>query len=567
MAHSVRLLLDDRLVRTVSVGRPVRVGRDARRCDVVVDAPGVSGVHAELQAAPGGVAVRDLGAKNGVVVDGERVTEAELAPGQSARLGTLVAEVVAEAPTGPWPWAVARLGPMARGPVQRRLEALVEAVGQATGAPDVWAVRWDGERLEQLAAAGAADSVPSPGAISRSIVARVAASGSPWWADDAAVDTRWATTRSVAALRSVGCVPLGERGALFVSDPRGPGRFGAEARARTEALCAMAAQVIEVGGASGPAADGVEGVVGTGPQMEELLSRLVAFAPFPYPVLLLGERGTGKTHLAEALHRLSGRTGAFVHANAAAITETLAEDVLFGHDKGAFAGAETDKPGWAEQAADGTLFLDEIGDLPASVQPKLLVLLDRGTYQRVGSATTRRFTGRIVAATNRPVDRLGLRRDLYDRLSAVVLRVPPLRAHAHDVPALAEALRQRELDRLGLPGGPGFTEAALAHLAARPYTERNVRGLASDVQHALVLALTEGARRLEPRHLPAVEEVAVDGPGPVVVRDHATAMSDYERQLLEAALEAHGGNQTAARKALGLSHGAWYRAKKRVGLS
>ena len=306
----------------------------------------------------------------------------------------------------------------------------------------------------------------------------------------------------------------------------------------------------------------------SGQALAQLGSQVAELAIPVLAVLLLGERGTGKTHLAEALHRLSGRSGAFVHANAAAITETLAEDVLFGHDAGAFAGATTDKPGWAEQAADGTLFLDEIGDLPASVQPKLLVLLDRGTYQRVGSAHTRRFTGRVVAATNRPIDRLGLRRDLYDRLSSVVLRVPPLREHAHDVPALAEALRRRELDRLQLPGGPSFSEAALVHLAARTYPESNVRGLASDVQHALVLALTEGARRVEPRHLPPVDGVQApsEGGAAVVVRDHGEAMVDYERQLLEAALDAHDGNQTAARQALGLSHGAWYRAKRRAGL-
>ena len=572
MALELRFVHGDDVLHTVRVDRLLRVGRDARRCDVVLAAPGVSGVHVELSPAPGGVHLRDLGSKNGVVVRGASVRDALLSIGDVAGLGTVEVTVSAGAApaveVGPWPWAVARLGPLARGSTARRLRALVAAAVEATGAPDAWAVRWDGERLLDLATAGRAEGMPAPGAISRSIVQAVATSGAPWWADDAAGDPSWASAGSVMALRSVGCVPVGPEGALFLSDPRGPGRFGAEARARVEALCALAAEVVDVPTGDAPR-EALPGVVGTGPAMEALLDRLTAFAPFPYPVLLVGERGTGKTHLAEALHRRSGRTGALVHANAAAIPETLAEDVLFGHERGAFAGADRAKPGWAEQAAEGTLFLDEVGDLPAAVQPKLLVLLDRGHFQRLGGIAPRTFTGRVVAATNRPLDGLTLRPDLLDRLSAVVLRVPPLREHAHDIPALAESLRARELARLALPGGPRFAPETLEELASRRYPDRNVRGLASDVQHALVLTLTEGASTITPAHLPPRGGVFVaDEPADtaVPVRDHSQALRDYERRLLEAALAQHDGHQTRARKALGLSHGAWYRAKRRVGL-
>jgi len=563
MAIHVELRNEGQLVQTISVERPVRLGRDARRCDVLLDAPGVSGVHVELAPTPEGLRLRDLDSKNGVLVDGVLRADAVIGPGEQATLGVATLVVLPAAPIGPWPWAARRLGPLTRGPVQRRLEALVAAVHEATGAPEVWAVRWRGERLEHLATRGDGDGLPAPGTVSRSIVGQVARSRRAWWADDAAGDGRWSSVHSVAALRSVGCVPLGRRGAVFLSDPRGPGRFAAEARERVEALCAMASEAIALG--ADPAVPAVDGAVGTGPAMEELLAKLQAFAPFPYSVLLLGERGTGKTHLAEALHRMSGRPGAFVHANASAITETLAEDVIFGHDKGAFAGADRGKKGWVEQAEGGTLFLDEIGDLPASVQPKLLVLLDRGTFQRVGGDETLTFTGRIVAATNRRIDETGLRRDLYDRLSTVTLQVPPLREHPQDIPDLAQSLWARELDRLGLAKGPPISNDALEILAGRRYPNRNIRGLANDLQHALVQAIHEGAQRIERHHLP--QPVAAPPLAPSVsARDHATAMHDFERQLLESVLAAHGGNQTDARKALGLSHGAWYRAKRRVGL-
>ncbi len=147
----------------------------------------------------------------------------------------------------------------------------------------------------------------------------------------------------------------------------------------------------------------------------------------------------------------------------------------------------------------------------------------------------------------------------------MTLRVPPLRDHAHDIPALAASLWARELERLGLPKGPPLSNDALETLGGRRYPNRNVRGLANDLQHALVRALHEGAQRIERHHLPQPVAVAADAPT-VSVRDHAAALQLHERQLLEAALAAHDGHQTGARKAIGLSHGAWYRAKRRVGL-
>jgi len=570
MAWRVEVWRDGEVVGVRPLAGRLVVGRDPARCDVVVDAEGVSKVHAEVHPHPRGMQVRDLGSKNGLKVDGERVSEAVVGEGKQVQVGTVALRLAAVA-EAPWRWAARQLASIARGSQQARLEALVDAVADVSRAPDVWAVRWQADELIGLASAsGDLATVPPPGRISRSIVADVAASGRPWWADDAHGQPEWEAAGSVQGLRSVGCLPLGPAGALFLSDRRGAGRFGASCRERVEALCFLASQVIDLPAqAAAEAPSRADGLVGTGPAMASLFDRLEAFAPFPYAVLLLGERGTGKTHLAEALHRLSGRDGAFVHVNAATLAEGTAESTLFGHEAGAFTGAGEVHLGWVEQASGGTLFLDEVGDLPDAVQAKLLVLLDRGTFRRVGGETERRFEGRIVAATNRPIDQGSMRRDLYDRLAQVVFRVPSLDKHPQDIPALAQALRTRELARLGLPGGPGWSEAALWQLGRRQYPGRNVRGLEADVRQALVAALHRGARQIEVADLPEAGVVGPPGtPTPSVpVAHHGQAMRDYERALLEAALAAHDGHQTKAREALGLSHGAWYRAKARVGLT
>ncbi|MEM6926894.1 MAG: sigma-54 dependent transcriptional regulator, partial [Myxococcota bacterium] len=209
-------------------------------------------------------------------------------------------------------------------------------------------------------------------------------------------------------------------------------------------------------------------------------------APTDVPVLVLGESGTGKERLAHALHEASARRdGPFVAVACSGLTESLFESELFGHEKGAFTGAHARKAGLVETAAGGTLFLDEIGDIPLSLQVKLLRLLESGTYRRVGGTTTLRADFRLVSATWRDLTRTvtegAFRQDLYFRIAAFPIEVPPLRERRHDLELLVTAVLQE------LGGHPQPTEGAMAALRGHPWPG-NVRELRNVLQRAVILA-------------------------------------------------------------------------------
>ncbi|HJN74717.1 MAG TPA: sigma 54-interacting transcriptional regulator [Myxococcota bacterium] len=300
---------------------------------------------------------------------------------------------------------------------------------------------------------GDGGNIPAPAEISKTMVGQVIEEGRPAWSDDALADARFTEAESVQAygLRSIGCLPLGEQGVLYLHDPREPGRFPLDCRAKLTALCSLAALVLKVDTRTGDKApQGLEvpGLVGSAPAMVELYEAVHAFAGMPWPALVLGETGTGKEAVARALHSLSDNAdGAFVALNCGAIPDELAESTLFGHVKGAFTGADRPRDGLVARAAGGTLFLDEVGELSPRAQLKLLRLLQEGTYNRVGEDRERRVRARVVAATHQPLeeDRETFRDDLYYRLAACVLNVPPLRARSQDVPALAEHLLDKAL--------------------------------------------------------------------------------------------------------------------------
>ena len=188
--------------------------------------------------------------------------------------------------------------------------------------------------------------------------------------------------------------------------------------------------------------------------MREVLEQVAQVAPTDAAVLLLGETGTGKELLARAIHARSRRSdGPFIKVNCAALPPSLVESELFGHEKGAFTGATSAKLGRFELADGGTLFLDEIGEIPPEVQVKLLRVLQDGEFERVGGTRTRKVDVRIVAATNRDLERAiaegGFREDLYYRLSVFPIRLPPLRERREDIPLLVRELIQRRQDELG----------------------------------------------------------------------------------------------------------------------
>jgi psp operon transcriptional activator len=219
---------------------------------------------------------------------------------------------------------------------------------------------------------------------------------------------------------------------------------------------------------------------------QERVSRV---APINRPVLVLGERGTGKELAASRLHYLSGRWQApFVTLNCAALSPTLIEAELFGYEKGAFTGAEQRRIGRFEAAHQGTLFLDEIGNIPLVVQEKILRTVEYGTFERVGSSEPVEVDVRIIAATNADLYRLvherRFKQDLLDRLSFEVLRVPPLRERKGDILLLAHHFAARMGTELGLAESPHFTEDAARALEAHPWPG-NVRELKNTVERSV----------------------------------------------------------------------------------
>jgi transcriptional regulator with AAA-type ATPase domain/predicted ATPase len=236
-------------------------------------------------------------------------------------------------------------------------------------------------------------------------------------------------------------------------------------------------------------------LIGSNSALRKLLDTARTVAPRPEPVLLTGETGTGKGLLAETLHRLSGRGGPLVAVNCAALPPNLVESELFGHERGAFTGAERSKPGLFEQAQRGTLFLDEIGEAPAAVQAKLLRAIEEGLVRRVGGREEIPVNVRLLCATNRDLRRAdnGFREDLYFRIATFVLELPPLRERGDDALLLA-----REFLR---GSGKRLSPRAVKLIAAYPWPG-NVRELRSCLSYASAMA--GDARAILPEHLPPV---------------------------------------------------------------
>ena len=313
-------------------------------------------------------------------------------------------------------------------------------------------------------------------------------------------------------------------------------------------------------------------LLGRSPAMLALQEALDRVAPTNATVLIMGETGTGKELVARAIHARSVRAqGPFVALNCAAMPESLLESELFGHEKGAFTGADRARPGLFEAAHEGTLFLDEAGEMPAALQAKLLRVLMDGLVLRVGSRTARQVDVRVVAATHRDLReriRDGLfREDLYYRLAVVPLAVPPLRERLEDLPLLAEAMLRRAARDMGLPPRR-FAPGALEKLAGYAFPG-NVRELRNLVERACILArgteIGPGDFPLEGGVLPARPgdlEASVDGLPPVVSLPEV--LERVERQLVDRALRISGGVQAEAARSLGISRSdLHYKLKRR----
>ncbi|WP_313082735.1 nitric oxide reductase transcriptional regulator NorR [Pulveribacter sp.] len=403
---------------------------------------------------------------------------------------------------------------------------------------------------------------------------------------------------------------------VLTLDALAMGTFGAAARERLARCVPLAEAVVRVarleqelrtlrmaaagapGGLSGgdAAQEPARGVgeleiLGESPALARLLHELGVVAASELPVLLLGETGVGKELFARLLHQRSGRrTRPLVHVNCAALPESLAESELFGHVRGAFSGAVSDRPGRFEAAEGGTLFLDEVGELPLSVQAKLLRTLQNGEIQRLGADRPKSVNVRVVAATNRnlreQVASGAFRADLYHRLSVYPVPIPPLRERGSDVLLLAGRFLELNRARLGLRSLRLSPEAQAA-LRRYPWPG-NVRELEHVVSRAALKALSRGVDAnaivtLEPALLdldalgvaaPALqvpEAAPAPGPagaplgeeGPATLRE---AVDACQRRAIAQALDRHAGNWSQAARTLEVDASNLHKLARRLGL-
>jgi len=558
--------------------------------------------HCRIEPAGGGFVVRDLGSRQGTFVNGRPVHEHRLQEGDLVAVGeTLLlfqareGETVREDPTvlsdeGSF---TARTTiqhyvgrPREEGLESRDLQALlrIAAVLQSPRSTAELARSLlervlsavPGERAALLLAdrgtaeiAGAftldrrGSAAPFP--VSRTLAQRTLEEGVSLLADDVLLEERLAGVESLRAerIRSLIAAPLTQQGrtlGLLYVDTREPGPSFEERH--LQMLSALGA--LAVGALVGVRqmewleeenrrlSDSLaHDMVGEGPRMKEIYRLLGRAAASDSTVLLRGESGTGKELAARALHQGSPRAGKpFVAVNCATLSETLLESELFGHERGAFTGAVARKIGKAEAADGGTLFLDEVGEIPPSLQAKLLRFLQERELERLGGNRPIRVDVRVVAATNRDLEtgiREGsFRQDLYYRLNVITLNLPPLRDRREDIPLLASHFAALTSRRLGHPVA-GFTPEARACLQRYDWPG-NVRELANAVERALVLG--EGGL-IRPEDLPETVLESASVPEVHLGRFHEV-VQETKKQLIRAAVTEAEGNITKAAGRLGL---------------
>ncbi|NNM25324.1 MAG: sigma-54-dependent Fis family transcriptional regulator [Phycisphaerales bacterium] len=314
------------------------------------------------------------------------------------------------------------------------------------------------------------------------------------------------------------------------------------------------------------AAFGFEGIIGESPAIRQVIATIKQVAPSSIPVLVRGESGTGKELVAAAIHKHSRRhTQRYVTFNAAGQSETLIEDQLFGHVRGAFTGAERDREGVFEYADGGTLFLDEIGDMPLTMQSKLLRVLETGEVVRLGANEARQTDVRFVSATNRRMKEIvadgQFREDLYFRIKGAEIVLPPLRERREDIPRLVQHFVGRfcaEADRPHL----AVTDAAMMRLIAYDWPG-NVRELLNVVQRVVVMC---GDETVDVRHIP--EEIRADegSDGSSIGSLAGVGLDKLEKEAIRQTLAMAGGNREQAAHMLGIGERTLYRKLKEYGL-
>lgn len=330
-------------------------------------------------------------------------------------------------------------------------------------------------------------------------------------------------------------------------------------------------------------AQGAETMIGTSSAMQRLRQEIDLVARTDFPVLIRGESGTGKELVARAVHAASSRhEHALIHVNCAALPESMAESELFGHVRGAFTGAERDRPGKMSIADEGTLVLDEIGELPLALQPKLLRALQDGEIQRVGDDQIQRVDVRLIASTNRDLEREvqagRFRADLFHRLNVFPVHVPPLRERREDIAQLMGHFSQQAARRVGC-GSVRFSDRIRQTLFEANWTG-NVRELRNAISRMVLRASAgsepgsqvlvdvehlEGAANGHgsPTAAKAIAPIAADD-GPSI--DLRAATDNFQRRQVELAVKANDGNWSAAARSLGMHRSNLHHLAKRLGL-
>ena len=303
-----------------------------------------------------------------------------------------------------------------------------------------------------------------------------------------------------------------------------------------------------------------QGLIGRAPAFQHMLGLVARVAPAMATVLLLGESGTGKELVARAVHEASPRAHrALVAVDCASLPDTLFESELFGHERGAFTGANSARGGLVEAASGGTLFLDEVGDIPLPMQVKLLRLLETGTYRRVGSTEQRHADIRVVSATHRDLDRMvaqgQFREDLYYRLSTFPIHLPALRERRDDIAVLAASL----LARVAASRKLSLSTAALALLQGQDYPG-NVRELRNLLERTALLC---DGDTIDATH---VQQALLSGRRPPVARPSQAlapgTLQEMERAGLQQLVAAHPGSRATLAHQLGISERSLYRKLK-----
>ncbi|MDP1821609.1 MAG: sigma 54-interacting transcriptional regulator [Archangium sp.] len=518
-------------------GSHLLIGR-APECHIQVDVPALSRKHAEIRGGPP-VTVEDLGSANGT-----RLRGAKLNPGERARLR--VGDAI-------------EVGPLTI-VVQRDKEA-VDARPRR-----LWTHGYFEGRLEEECA-----RAESSGVVFSVLRLKLQGTSSPQLVQET-LAALLAPTDVVASygpgeyevlIAGGNPQPLMQKLSLALDKREahvivGAATFGKDGR-DPDALLFEANRRVEVERASTEhAAFGKvspKGVIVADPQMQALHALVRKVAAGDISVLLLGETGVGKEVFAEAIHASSPRAGKpFQKFNCASFTETLLESELFGHEKGAFTGAVKAKAGLIESANGGSVLLDEVGEMPLSSQVKLLRVLEAKEVLRVGDTKPRPIDVRFIAATHRDLEaqvaKGAFRQDLYFRLNGISLVIPPLRERVAELESLARHFIGRAAKQFGRSPEPQLTPEALSMLQGYRWPG-NLRELRNMLERAVLLA---NDRFIGPDDLPLDKLTAIPLTRPASdAPSAATPDAEAERAKLVAALELHGGNQTLAARALGIS--------------